>query len=163
MIANNRYLGEILHHGIKGMKWGVRRSPEQLGHVTGSKQGVEKADQSDTIAEERYRSSKGFVIDKSKITDYCLKLDAKHSQQFFNLGYKTTDSAQLFRDIEEGYDSAQRTLIETYESGVSKYSIAMDLGVTRKQTFRTVWMDDGPDGTDRLVTAYIDRRLKRRD
>lgn len=47
------------------MRWGVRRSHEQLGNVIGSKQGVEKkAYQSDTIAEEHYRSSKGFVIDK---------------------------------------------------------------------------------------------------
>lgn len=26
------------HHGIKGMKWGVRRTPEQLGHATARKQ-----------------------------------------------------------------------------------------------------------------------------
>lgn len=24
---------DILHYGVKGMKWGVRRTPEQLGHV----------------------------------------------------------------------------------------------------------------------------------
>ena len=24
----------LFHHGIKGMKWGVRRTPEQLGHRT---------------------------------------------------------------------------------------------------------------------------------
>lgn len=27
---------EIWHHGIKGQKWGVRHTPEQLGHKTGS-------------------------------------------------------------------------------------------------------------------------------
>lgn len=26
---------ELYHHGIKGMKWGVRRTPAQLGHDTG--------------------------------------------------------------------------------------------------------------------------------
>ena len=26
---------ELYHHGVKGMKWGVRRTPAQLGHDTG--------------------------------------------------------------------------------------------------------------------------------
>lgn len=30
-MAQNYYL---MHHGVKGMKWGVRRTPEQLGHRT---------------------------------------------------------------------------------------------------------------------------------
>lgn len=163
MIQDNRYLGEIFHYGVKGMKWGVLRSPEQLGHVTGGKQGVEKSDQSGTIEEASYRSPKGFVVDRSKITEFCLKAGAKHSDQFFHLGYKEEDSARLLHDIEEGYDSNLKTLLETYSSGVSKYSIPMELGVTHKRWFRTVWTDDGPDGTDRLITAYIDRRLKRKD
>lgn len=29
------YQGDVLeHYGIKGMKWGIRRTPEQLGHKT---------------------------------------------------------------------------------------------------------------------------------
>lgn len=27
-----RYVSELYHYGVKGMKWGVRRAPEQLGH-----------------------------------------------------------------------------------------------------------------------------------
>lgn len=32
----------LMHHGIKGMKWGVRRTPEELGHKP--KRIVEKAE-----------------------------------------------------------------------------------------------------------------------
>lgn len=34
---------ELYHHGVKGMKWGVRRTPAQLGHKTGSKKRRAKA------------------------------------------------------------------------------------------------------------------------
>lgn len=27
-------MNELHHHGIKGMRWGVRRTPEQLGHLS---------------------------------------------------------------------------------------------------------------------------------
>ena len=36
----------LYHYGVKGMKWGVRRTPEQLGH---RKKKVEKPEKSDTI------------------------------------------------------------------------------------------------------------------
>lgn len=28
---------ELYHHGIKGMKWGVRRTPKQLGYAVAKK------------------------------------------------------------------------------------------------------------------------------
>jgi hypothetical protein len=32
----------LVHHGVKGMKWGVRRTPEQLGRKRAQKSGVDE-------------------------------------------------------------------------------------------------------------------------
>lgn len=39
-------LNELAHHGVKGQKWGVRRTPEQLGHKPKSKS-TEKRERED--------------------------------------------------------------------------------------------------------------------
>lgn len=36
---------ELYHYGVKGMRWGVRRTPEQLGHRTDRKTRTMSADQ----------------------------------------------------------------------------------------------------------------------
>lgn len=33
-VYNLLYGGQLIHYGVKGMKWGVRRTPEELGHVS---------------------------------------------------------------------------------------------------------------------------------
>lgn len=35
LVKGSTYSSELFHYGIKGMKWGVRRTPEQLGHRKG--------------------------------------------------------------------------------------------------------------------------------
>ena len=37
----------LYHHGIKGMKWGIRRTPAQLGHTTGKKKTSKAKDEAD--------------------------------------------------------------------------------------------------------------------
>lgn len=160
-MRDDRYLGEIFHHGIKGMKWGVRRSPEQLGH--GPKEKIAKAADNGIMDGEFYRSKKGFSIHQDKLRAFCLKPGAKHAEQFFKLGYTERDEKRLFRDIEKGYDVSKKTIENVLSSGKTKFSIPMKLGVTSTRIFRTVWREDGPEDTSRFVTAYIDRRLKEDD
>lgn len=49
---------ELCHYGVKGMKWGVRRTPEQLGHRKPAKQVVAKSSNRSTIVQEAIRSGK---------------------------------------------------------------------------------------------------------
>jgi len=153
------YLGGVLcHHGVKGMKWGVRRTPEQLGHVT--KSAVEKAEESVKIVDGVYQSSKGFTVDQKKFTSWCLKAGTDHAEEFFSVGYKPSDSDQLFRDIEKGFDLSKKRDSMQIGKTKEKFSIPMSLGVTAQKLFRTVWQNDGPDASARFITAYIDRRLE---
>ncbi|MBQ8707892.1 MAG: hypothetical protein IJ523_07385 [Succinivibrionaceae bacterium] len=150
------YLGGVLcHYGVKGMKWGVRRTPEQLGHKT--KTTVEKTKEAATIIDGVYHSSKGFTADQRKFSSYCLKDGTEHAKEFFDVGYKPTDADRLFRDIESGFDLSKK--IDSVPVGKSKerFSIPMRLGTTAKSLFRTMWQKDGPEETSRFITAYVDR------
>ncbi len=55
------YPVELYHHGVKGMKWGVRRTPEELGH----KKKVAKPVKND-ILNEKHKSSGEAGIAKQK-------------------------------------------------------------------------------------------------
>lgn len=70
---------ELYHHGIKGQKWGVRRTPEQLGHKvarTGrdSEPRVAKVRRSDTIVVDAIRSGEVSTrINREKQMRHTLK------------------------------------------------------------------------------------------
>lgn len=40
-----RKTNDLYHHGVKGMKWGVRRTPQQLGHDIRKRRAQKKAEQ----------------------------------------------------------------------------------------------------------------------
>lgn len=57
---------DLEHHGIKGQRWGVRRTPEQLGHKTGKKKWRIRMKSSAERKEEQYQRKKAKLDAEDK-------------------------------------------------------------------------------------------------
>ena len=47
---------ELYHHGIKGMKWGIRRTPAQLGHPTKKSSSNQRRDEMKKMSDTELRN-----------------------------------------------------------------------------------------------------------
>lgn len=95
-----------------------------------------------------------YTIAEPKISKFLLKPGAKHSAEFFDVGYTEQDGAILNTDIYKQFDDALKTDIRIADDGTESFSIFMELGTTKKRTFRTVWQRDSDSEKPRLITAH---------
>lgn len=160
-MITNSYCGSIWHHGIKGQKWGVRRTPEELGHFC--KNRVEKSEGKVILDNGKYKSSKGFSIDENKLRNYLLKAGTQHYEEFRSLGYTKENPDRLVSDIHSAFNITKMISESVKRNGKRRFSIPMNLGIESTATVRSVWEVGPDDSTYRFITAYIDRRLKEHD
>ena len=99
-------------------------------------------------------SSEKFNMPLAKIKDFLLKPGAKHSRDFFDVGYVQNDIVKLMRDIEFLFNEDNAEDNKTFPDGMERFSIFMDLGVNVKKRFRTVWQRDNKNSKPRFVTAH---------
>ena len=72
----------LYHHGVKGMKWGVRRTPAQLGHKTSAKKKTSKKDKIDEITKKINEYSLNFESSrKARSERKQTKLQEKTAEQ----------------------------------------------------------------------------------
>lgn len=95
-----------------------------------------------------------YTIAEPKISKFLLKPGAKHSAEFFDVGYSEQSGALLNTDIYQQFDESLKTDVRIAEDGTESFSIFMDLGTTEKKTFRTVWQRDPGSDKPRLITAH---------
>ncbi|MCM1055549.1 MAG: hypothetical protein NC394_08510, partial [Bacteroides sp.] len=98
-----------------------------------------------------------FIMPTAKIDQFLLKPGAKHSKEFFNVGYTTNDFERLFKDIESGFDETKIWDIKINDSEI-RFSINMELGITEKKLFQTVWQRDSDGGKPKFLTAHRVRK-----
>lgn len=97
-----------------------------------------------------------FDIHPDKINKFLLKPGAKHSQEFFDVGYKKDDYERLFDDIANGYDKKKAIDFQADDKHrKDSFSIFMNLDVSSQKRFRTVWEQSREEGSKpRLITAH---------
>lgn len=94
------------------------------------------------------------ITTPKKYTGYFLKSGAKHADQFFDVGYTADNPLQLRYDMARQFDMSKAVGREELNGGAIKFNIYMELGVTKKRTFLTGWIQDLPESKPRIVTAF---------
>ena len=96
-------------------------------------------------------------LTQKKISHYMLEEGKKHSKEFFDVGYNKDDSLLLKYDIAKQYDMEKAFDFGTgYEEPNVTFSIFMELGVTKKKRFRTVWQIDKPGDVPRIISCHAE-------
>lgn len=136
---------------LERMKKAGAREPIRLKNKTVTKEPirlVDKSLKSDII------KSKKCEIAPDKINKFFLKPNAKHSREFFDVGYKPTDFELLNEDLKACFDYSKAVDKVVSDNGVERFSIFTELGVNEKKRFRTVWQKDTPESIPRIITAH---------
>lgn len=100
------------------------------------------------------KTDERFEIHPDKIKKFLLKPGAKHSKEFFDVGYTPDDYELLFDDIALNFNMDAAFARIEKPDGSTDFCMYMDLGVTKKKNFKVVWKKDNPESKPRLITAH---------
>lgn len=129
-------------------------------YSNGGAKPIDKASESG-IMNLGYHSNGCFIEDK-KVNGFYLQKGAKHSQEFFNVGYTENDGLKLQKDIASQFDLSKAYDKIEQPDQTKTLCINMQLGIGYQKTFRTVWEKKTSDTEWRNITAFdISDHIKR--
>lgn len=118
----------LYHYGIKGMKWGIRRTPAQLGHMTSKKKTSEAKDEADDTPKKK-RSVKDLSDSELQSRIRRLELEKR---------YKDLSSSS--KEVSRGRKFTERVLERAGENIATQFTTYV-LGTAVNKTFASVFND----------------------
>ena len=136
--------------------WGQGRHAEWLKQKNGGKAVAKSSGNGIISLRKPLRIDMQYFakIPPDKINKFLLKPGAKHSKEFFDVGYKESDYELLVNDLLNGFSNGEIVDRIVFSNDVERFSIFMQLGVKKKKRFRSVWQKDTPESEPRLITAH---------
>lgn len=126
----------LRHHGIKGQKWGVRRTPEQLGHKPSIKEALANSLKSDRMVKE--------ALDKGLIS----KRVNKEKQLRHTLGGHPKGRSYLYG----GIDFSKRLINELSGTGELLFKNGTWTGKERVRSNKIIGVHVDPKTSDETET-----------
>ena len=109
---------ELYHYGIKGMKWGVRRTPEQLRHKN-PRRTIEKTQDEQKKAEMRRASKNRRLLSTEEIRNRIERI--KLERQLKDLtDEELTPGRKFVKDI---MSSTGKKVVSTVATGATLYAV----------------------------------------
>lgn len=165
------------HHGIKGQRWGVRRTPEQLGHKIGGKRKWRiRMKTSAERKEEQYQRKKAKLDAKDQALKRKEELrrqedDLRRRRQALKedkITPKTTDVPKK-KNVKDLSDDELRQIISRYNMEQQYAKISKEQATKGKKWVVQMLEEAGKDVakqyTKKMMTAMIDaaiEKMKRR-
>lgn len=122
---------ELYHFGIKGMKWGIRRTPIQLGHTTKNKN-QQKNDKQALIKKARIDKKKREVLKSrsaKELYKYANLFNTRELQEAYNRLQLERNIQNLFpKEVKKGQNFTQkiiksgRTVSDLLDTGTKLYN-----------------------------------------